>query len=70
MILALKLMLTNLVGMMMTKTMIIWGLKFATKQTDNKIDDNAVTLLEGLYDNDPIKVREAISAITKEFKED
>ena len=68
--LAIKLMITNLLGMLMKKTMIVWGLKFATKQTTNKIDDNAVDLIEGLYDNDSDKVTAAIEAITAEFKKD
>lgn len=65
---ALRLLLTNLLGMFMTKAMIIWGLKFATKQTKTLIDDDMVLLIEGAYENDAEKVRAAIEALAAEIQ--
>lgn len=64
----LKTLITNLIGMLMTKAMILWGLKFAAKQTKNKIDDDIVLLVEGAYDNDEEKVRAAIEALAAEIQ--
>ncbi len=68
MIVLIKLAIKNMIGMLMTKTMLIWGLKFAVKNTKNKVDDNIVLLAEGALDNDEAKVKSAISELTKIYK--
>lgn len=59
----------NLIGMLLTKKMIIWALEYATKQSSNKIDDNAVVIIKSLYDNDIDKVQEGVEGLTESIKE-
>ena len=63
-----KTMLTNLIGMLVTKHMIVWGLKFAVSQTSNKIDDNAVDIVEGLYENNEEQVKKGVEGLTLSLK--
>jgi hypothetical protein len=63
-------MLKNLIGMLVTKQMIIWGLEFAVKQTKNKVDDNAVMIIKGLYNNDITTVQLGVEGLTKAIKEE
>lgn len=58
----------NLIGMLITKHMIFWGLELATKQTKNKVDDNVVKLVRAAYDADDKKLREAVENIASELK--
>lgn len=59
----------NLIGMLLTKKMIIWALEYATKQSSNKIDDNAVVIIKSLYENDIDKVQEGVEGLTEAIKE-
>jgi len=61
---------TNLVSMFMTKTVILWALKLATKQTENKVDDNVVLLVEAAYNNDPTAFQAATEELVKSVKSD
>lgn len=65
MTLAIKLMFTNLLRMFLGKKMVLWALKLAVSVTDNKVDDNMVLLVEGAYENDAAKVKQAVSELTK-----
>lgn len=53
----------NLVAMLLTEKMIIWGLQFATKQTKNKIDDNVVGIVIAGYKGDEEEMKKAIEAL-------
>lgn len=57
----------NAVGMLVGKRMIFWALELAAKQTDNKIDDNAVGLVRAAYENDADGVRECAERILNEY---
>jgi hypothetical protein len=61
---------TNLVSMFMTKTVILWALKLATKQTENKVDDNVVLLVEAAYNNDSAAFQAATEELVKSVKSD
>jgi hypothetical protein len=61
---------TNLVSMFMTKTVILWALKLATKQTENKVDDNVVLLVEAAYNNDSASFQAATEELVKSVKSD
>ena len=54
--------------MLVTKHMIMWGLKFAVSQTSNKIDDNAVDIVEGLYENNEEQVKKGVEGLTLSLK--
>lgn len=41
--------------MLAGKEVIFWCMELVAKQTDNKLDDNAIPLLEALYDGDQEK---------------
>lgn len=58
----------NAISMALTKKIALWALRLAVKQTDTKIDDNCVSLVEGLYDKDDEKVMKAIEDLTKALK--
>ena len=60
-------MLKNAARMVLTRKVIIWGLKLAAEKTDNKIDDNFVSLGEALYDNDVEKVMESATRLVEEL---
>ena len=64
----LKMMVQNLLGMLMTKTMIIWVLEFGVKQTKNSVDDNLVMLAKAMYENDNDGVKQAITNLTAVYK--
>ena len=66
--LMIKLILTNLLRMLIGKKMIIWGLKLAASHTENKVDDNVILLAEAALENDVAKVKDAIEALSVEFK--
>lgn len=65
---AIVLMLKNMIAMLITKRMIFWALEFAVKQTDNKVDDNAVRIIKGLYDNQIAEVQAGIEGLTEAIK--
>lgn len=56
--------------MLVTKHMIIWGLRFAVSQTSNKIDDNAVEIIQGLYENNEEQVKKGVEGLTLSLKGD
>lgn len=58
----------NLIAMMITEKMVVWCLKLAVKKTENKIDDNCVLLIEACYENDNIKLKEAIKGLSEQIK--
>lgn len=58
----------NVIGMLVTEKMILWGLKFAVKQTKNSVDDNVVNLVEAAYKNDAAKFQAAIEATASAIK--
>ena len=58
----------NIVGMLVGKRMIFWALELAAKQTDNKIDDNAVGLVKAAYENDDAGVREHAEQILEAYR--
>lgn len=60
--------LKNLVGMLITKHMIFWGLELATKQTKNKVDDNVVGVVKAAYNNNDKELRESVEKILTELK--
>lgn len=65
MTLAIKLMLKNLLRMFLGKKMVLWALNLAASTTDTKVDDNMVLLVEGAYENDDTKVKQAVTELTK-----
>ena len=62
---AIKLIFTNLLRMFLGKKMVLWALKLAASVSDTKVDDNMVLLVEGAYENDDTKVKQAVSELTK-----
>lgn len=60
----------NAVGMLVGRRMIFWALELAAKQTDNKIDDNAVSLIKAAYENDPEDVRKYAEQILAAYKDE
>lgn len=58
----------NLVGMLVGKRMVFWALELAVKQTNNKIDDNAVGLVKAAYENDTGGVRRHAEQILDAYK--
>lgn len=66
-VVALKL-IKNAIAMALTKKVALWAVKLAVHQTENKIDDNVVDLLEGCYDNDSDKVMKAVEKLVHELK--
>lgn len=65
---AIVLMLKNMIAMLITKRMIFWALEYAVKQTDNKVDDNAVRIIKGLYGNQIEEVQAGIEGLTEAIK--
>lgn len=59
---------TNLIGMLMTEKMILWGMRFAAKQSKNSVDDNLVDLVEAAYKNDAEKFQTSVSKLTDAIK--
>jgi hypothetical protein len=54
-----------------TQKMLIWGLKFWAKQTDNKIDDNAVLIVEAGLNSDIEGIQKGVQQLSEEvFKKD
>ena len=58
-----KLILKNLLGMVLTERLVIWGAKLAVAKTTNKIDDNVVLLLEAGYSQDVAKLQQAVETL-------
>ena len=69
----LKLLIIQLAGnigkMILTKTVALWALKLAAKQTDNIVDDNVVKLAEAAYNNDQVGVMQAGEALVQGIKD-
>jgi ABC-type anion transport system duplicated permease subunit len=65
---------TNLAAMFLTKTVILWALKLAAKQTENSIDDSFVEVAEAAYEGDSEAFMAAsekfVAAIKEETKEE
>ncbi len=58
----------NLVGMFVGPKMIIWLLGTAAKASDNDVDDNIVSLVEGAYNKDQKQVKSAVSKLMASFR--
>ena len=64
----LKTVVKNLVGMLIGQRMVFWALELAAKQTDNAIDDNAVALIKAAYKNEPDDVRKYAELVLAAYK--
>lgn len=60
----------NVLKMLLTKTVILWGLKLAAKQTDNKIDDYVIDVVEAGYDGDTEKFQKSVELLVEAAKSD
>lgn len=63
-----NLFLTNLARSILTKAMLIFTAKQATKLTSNQIDDNVVAVIEGALTNNPEKTAQAAEKVIEETR--
>lgn len=66
----LKTLVTNVAKMLVSKKMVYWTLETWAKNTDNKIDDNVVLIVEGAYDADTEKLKLGVEGLLAEMKKD
>lgn len=67
---ALKKIGQNLLIMALNKTVILWALRLAAKQTDNKIDDNVIEVVDAAYEADTERLKASVENIVKELNHD
>lgn len=67
---ALKQIGQNLLIMALNKTVILWALRLAAKQTDNKIDDNVIEVVDAAYEADTERLKSSVENIVKELNND
>jgi hypothetical protein len=67
---ALKQIGTNLLAMAATKSVIIWFLRLASRQTKTGIDDNTVELFDAAYEGDTERLKKAAENILEELNHD
>ena len=60
----------NLVSMIITKNMILWSLEKLAGYTDNKIDDNVITIVSAAYDSDTPKLKNGVEGLFKVLKDE
>jgi hypothetical protein len=62
-----KVLVANLVKMMLTWNMIKYVLTLLAKQTDNKLDDHAVELIDAIYKGDAERVKHELTQLQLEY---
>lgn len=66
-IIAIKTLLASLFHAIATKHMMFWGLRFAAKYTQTKVDDNGVELIVAMDAGDVDRIQKAIKKLVEEW---